>query len=39
VIEADLTRERSRELELSKGQGVFIRPTALRTFSPRAAAE
>jgi sulfate transport system ATP-binding protein len=35
VIEADLTRERLRELELAKGQGVFIRPTALRTFSGR----
>jgi sulfate transport system ATP-binding protein len=40
VIEADLTREKIRELELSKGQGVFIRPTSLRTFnSPGAAAE
>ena len=35
VIEADLTRERVRELDLIKGQGVFIRPTALRTFAPR----
>ena len=35
VIEADLTRERLRELELAKGQGVFIRPTALRTFASR----
>jgi sulfate/thiosulfate transport system ATP-binding protein len=40
VIEADLTREKLRELELAKGQGVFIRPTALRRFaSPEQAAE
>lgn len=39
VIEADLTRERLQQLELSKGQGVFVRPTALRTFTPPAAAE
>ncbi|HET8932065.1 MAG TPA: sulfate ABC transporter ATP-binding protein [Polyangiales bacterium] len=38
VIEADLTRERLRELELAKGQGVFIRPTALRTFGSRVQA-
>jgi sulfate transport system ATP-binding protein len=34
VIEADVTRERLRELELAKGQGVFIRPTSLHTFAP-----
>jgi sulfate transport system ATP-binding protein len=40
VIEADLPRERVRELDLSKGQDVFIRPTSLRTFdTPQPAAE
>jgi sulfate transport system ATP-binding protein len=34
TIEADLTRERSRDLALEKGQGVFIRATSLRVFEP-----
>jgi len=32
TIEADLTRERLRDLALEKGQGVYIRPTSLRVF-------
>jgi sulfate transport system ATP-binding protein len=32
TIEADLTRERSRDLALAKGQHVYVRPTSLRTF-------
>ncbi len=37
TFEADLTRERVKHLALEKGQGVFIRPTALRTFEANAA--
>jgi sulfate transport system ATP-binding protein len=39
TIEADLTRERLKDLALEKGQGVYVRPTALRVFgaSDRAA--
>jgi sulfate/thiosulfate transport system ATP-binding protein len=37
TIEADLTRERVKDLALEKGQGVYIRPTALRTFEANAA--
>ena len=32
TIEADLTREQLRDLALEKGQGVYVRPTALRVF-------
>jgi sulfate transport system ATP-binding protein len=32
TIEADVTRERLKDLALEKGQGVYIRPTSLRTF-------
>jgi sulfate/thiosulfate transport system ATP-binding protein len=32
TIEADLTRERLRDLALEKGQGVYVRPTSLRVF-------
>jgi sulfate transport system ATP-binding protein len=39
TIEADLTRERLRDLGLEKGQGVYIRATALRTFESSEAAE
>jgi sulfate/thiosulfate transport system ATP-binding protein len=39
TIEADLTRERLRELGLEKGQRVFVRPTALRVFELGQAAE
>jgi sulfate transport system ATP-binding protein len=39
TIEADLTRERVRELGLTKHQHVFVRPTALRVFDAREAAE
>ncbi|HET6334634.1 MAG TPA: sulfate ABC transporter ATP-binding protein [Polyangiales bacterium] len=39
TIEADLTRERLRDLALEKGQGVFIRPTSLRSFESSEAAE
>jgi sulfate transport system ATP-binding protein len=39
MIEADLTHQRLRELALVKGQRVFARPTALRTFGAPAAAE
>lgn len=39
TIEADLTRERLRDLALEKGQGVFIRATSLRTFESSQAAE
>jgi sulfate transport system ATP-binding protein len=39
TIEADLSRERSDDLALTKGQQVYIRPTALRTFEAPAAAE
>ncbi len=37
TIEADLTRERVKDLALEKGQGVYIRPTSLRTFEANAA--
>jgi sulfate transport system ATP-binding protein len=33
TIEADLSRETSHALSLSKGQAVYIRPTSLRVFS------
>jgi sulfate transport system ATP-binding protein len=36
-IEADLSRERLNELDLSKGKQVFIRATSLRTFDAHAA--
>jgi sulfate transport system ATP-binding protein len=36
-IEADLSRERLNELDLSKGKQVFIRATSLRTFDAQAA--
>lgn len=39
LIEADLTHARLRELALVKGQRVFARPTALRTFGETRAAE
>ena len=39
TIEADLTRERLRDLALSKGKQVFVRPTALRVFDEGEAAE
>ena len=39
TIEADLTRERLRDLALEKGQEVFIRPTSLRVFEAGQAAE
>jgi sulfate transport system ATP-binding protein len=39
VIEADLTLQRLSELALVKGQRVFARPTALRIFDQRVAAE
>jgi ABC-type sulfate/molybdate transport systems ATPase subunit len=39
TIEADLSRERSDDLALTKGQQVYIRPTALRVFEAPAAAE
>jgi sulfate transport system ATP-binding protein len=39
TIEADLTRERLRDLALEKGQEVFIRPTSLRVFEGGQAAE
>jgi sulfate/thiosulfate transport system ATP-binding protein len=39
TIEADLTRERVRDLALEKGQEVFIRPTSLRVFEEGQAAE
>jgi sulfate transport system ATP-binding protein len=39
TIEADLTRERLRDLALEKGQGVYIRPTSLRSFESSEAAE
>lgn len=32
TVEAELTRERSRELGLAPGQLVYIRPRALRVF-------
>jgi len=37
VIEADLTHTRLQELALVKGQSVFARPIALRTFGSHAA--
>jgi sulfate transport system ATP-binding protein len=39
TIEADLTRERVRDLALEKGQDVFIRATSLRVFEGGQAAE
>jgi sulfate transport system ATP-binding protein len=36
TIEADLSREHSRALALTKGQDVYIRPTALRVFADPA---
>jgi sulfate/thiosulfate transport system ATP-binding protein len=39
TIEADLSRERLRALELTKGQAVFIRPTSLHVFDEDQAAE
>jgi sulfate transport system ATP-binding protein len=35
TIEAELSRERLHDLALTKGQEVFIRPTALRSFVPQ----
>jgi sulfate/thiosulfate transport system ATP-binding protein len=39
TIEADMTRERMRVLQLQKGQAVFIRPTRLSVFEASEAAE
>jgi sulfate transport system ATP-binding protein len=39
TIEADLTRERVRDLALEKGQEVFIRATSVRVFGSGQAAE
>ena len=38
TVEAELTRERSRDLALAPGEDVYVRPRALRAFASAAAA-